>query len=165
MVRHMDYVCSVGVNGFFGCDKRKDGFNADLKDRAHTLSNWLYMLIGSNWCPRGFPWLVVDAFFSFLLPPQAAKCTLNLVGRLRSFCLANHFCLQKYDGRSGSRSPAPSLPSPTVPISPLLLSSSARMRRKEKVLRVFFSSLSFFLSVFDSINSHKKVQSALDLRS
>lgn len=72
MVRRMD-----GVFGWrkwiFGCDKRKDGFNADLRDRAHTLSNWLYMLIGPNWCPRGFPWHNVAAFYSPPLPSSSCK--------------------------------------------------------------------------------------------
>lgn len=132
MVHRMD--CAFGwCKWIFGCDKRKDGFNADLRDRAHTLSNWLYMLIGPNWCPRGFPWHDVAAFFPLLSLPQAAKCTLNIVGRLRSFCLANHFCLQKYGGISGSRSPSPSLP-----LVPSLRRSSHPLRGRERKISFFF---------------------------
>lgn len=137
IVYHMDYGCSAAVNGSFWLWQEERWFKCGFKGiGARTLSNWLYMLIGSNWCPQGgVPVARRGRIFSL----QRQNCTPeSRKKRLCPFCLANHFCLQSM----AEAAPALQLPShQPPPLHPLCCSSTwgEKERKKKKGPPIFSS--------------------------
>lgn len=132
------------------------------------------MLIGPNWCPWGVPWRGAAA-----LCASSCKMDSEFSQKVVHLLSCKSLLFTKY---GGSGSCTFSLPPTTLFLCSLSLAVSLSLFSVARSLRLYLfccccfyffhpmlgdgrkrKSLVFFF--FDSINSHKKVQSALDLRS
>lgn len=99
---------------------------------VRTLSNWLYMLIGPNWCPQGggrcVPWHDAARIFSL----QRQNCTLNLLEGGAPFVLQITFVYKVWRKRLPLSISLPRFFLPPTPCAAPLIPCEGR---EKKVLR------------------------------